>query len=152
MQEKFGVRSIRDSPHELTAAVYLQVSIVSQALIFVTRSRSWSFLERPGLLLIAAFIIAQLVSLRNFMSHCRHYSLALLPEMTSLTLSQVATLIAVYGNFGFARIHGIGWGWAGVIWLYSIVFYIPLDVLKFIVRYALTGKAWDNLLENKVIE
>ncbi|KAL9460124.1 hypothetical protein AB3S75_003346 [Citrus x aurantiifolia] len=119
--EKFGVRSIRDSPHELTAAVYLQVSIVSQALIFVTRSRSWSFLERPGLLLIAAFIIAQLV----------------------------ATLIAVYGNFGFARIHGIGWGWAGVIWLYSIVFYIPLDVLKFIVRYALTGKAWDNLLENK---
>ncbi|KAH9715597.1 ATPase 9 plasma membrane-type [Citrus sinensis] len=119
--EKFGVRSIRDSPHELTAAVYLQVSIVSQALIFVTRSRSWSFLERPGLLLIAAFIIAQLV----------------------------ATLIAVYANFGFARIHGIGWGWAGVIWLYSIVFYIPLDVLKFIVRYALTGKAWDNLLENK---
>ncbi|KAL9462994.1 hypothetical protein AB3S75_000909 [Citrus x aurantiifolia] len=119
--EKFGVRSISDSPHELTAAVYLQVSIVSQALIFVTRSRSWSFLERPGLLLIAAFIIAQLV----------------------------ATLIAVYANFGFARIHGIGWGWAGVIWLYSIVFYIPLDVLKFIVRYALTGKAWDNLLENK---
>ncbi|KAK9229599.1 hypothetical protein WN944_022562 [Citrus x changshan-huyou] len=119
--EKFGVRSIRDSPHELTAAVYLQVSIVSQALIFVTRSRSWSFLERPGLLLIAAFIIAQLV----------------------------ATLIAVYANFGFARIHGIGWGWAGVIWLYSIVFYIPLDVLKFIIRYALTGKAWDNLLENK---
>ncbi|KAH9667307.1 ATPase 9 plasma membrane-type [Citrus sinensis] len=119
--EKFGVRSIRDSPHELTAAVYLQVSIVSQALIFVTRSRSWSFLERPGLLLIAAFIIAQLV----------------------------ATLIAVYANFGFARIHGIGWGWVGVIWLYSIVFYIPLDVLKFIVRYALTGKAWDNLLENK---
>lgn len=57
----------------------------------------------------------------------------------------------MYANFGFARIHGIGWGWAGVIWLYSIVFYVPLDVLKFMVRYALTGKAWDNLLENKVI-
>ncbi|XP_052174511.1 plasma membrane ATPase 4-like [Diospyros lotus] len=119
--DKFGVRSIRDSPTELTAALYLQVSIVSQALIFVTRSRSWSFIERPGLLLVSAFFIAQLV----------------------------ATLIAVYANWGFARIRGIGWGWAGVIWLYSIIFYLPLDVFKFLIRYALSGRAWDNLLQNK---
>lgn len=63
---------------------------------------------------------------------------------------KVATIIAVYGNWGFARIRGIGWGWAGVIWIYSIVFYIPLDILKFIIRYVLSGKAWNNLLENKV--
>ncbi|KAI9198443.1 hypothetical protein LWI28_015883 [Acer negundo] len=119
--DKFGVRSIRNNHNELTAAVYLQVSIVSQALIFVTRSRSWSFIERPGLLLITAFIVAQLI----------------------------ATLLAVYANWGFAKIQGIGWGWAGVIWLYSIVFYFPLDILKFIVRYGLSGKAWDNLLQNK---
>uniref|UniRef100_A0A2N9IAI7 Plasma membrane ATPase n=1 Tax=Fagus sylvatica TaxID=28930 RepID=A0A2N9IAI7_FAGSY len=119
--DKFGVRSIRNNHEELTAAVYLQVSIVSQALIFVTRSRSWSYVERPGLLLVIAFFIAQLV----------------------------ATIIAVYGNWGFARMRGIGWGWAGVIWLYSIIFYIPLDILKFIIRYALSGKAWDNLLQNK---
>lgn len=61
-QDKFGVRSIRNNNEELTAAVYLQVSIVSQALIFVTRSRSWSYVERPGLLLVFAFLIAQLVS------------------------------------------------------------------------------------------
>lgn len=60
-QEKFGVRSIKDSPKEMMAALYLQVSIVSQALIFVTRSRSWSYSERPGLLLMAAFMVAQLV-------------------------------------------------------------------------------------------
>ncbi|XP_008223752.1 PREDICTED: plasma membrane ATPase 4 [Prunus mume] len=119
--DKFGVRSIRESPEELMAALYLQVSIVSQALIFVTRSRSWSFLERPGLLLLSAFMIAQLV----------------------------ATLIAVYANWGFARIQGVGWGWAGVIWIYSIVFYFPLDVMKFAIRYILSGKAWLNLLENK---
>ncbi|XP_020890866.1 ATPase 9, plasma membrane-type isoform X2 [Arabidopsis lyrata subsp. lyrata] len=118
---KFGVRSISGNPHELTAAVYLQVSIVSQALIFVTRSRSWSYVERPGLWLIFAFFIAQLI----------------------------ATLIAVYANWNFARIRGIGWGWAGVIWLYSIVFYIPLDLLKFIIRYSLSGRAWDNVIENK---
>ncbi|KAK4488874.1 hypothetical protein RD792_004664 [Penstemon davidsonii] len=119
--DKFGVRSITDNHYELNAALYLQVSIVSQALIFVTRSRSWSYVERPGLLLLAAFFIAQLV----------------------------ATLIAVYANWGFARIHGIGWGWAGVIWLYSIIFYIPLDILKFIIRYILSGKAWNNMIENK---
>ncbi|XP_011002373.1 PREDICTED: ATPase 8, plasma membrane-type-like [Populus euphratica] len=119
--DKFGARSIRGKPDELTAALYLQVSIISQALIFVTRSRSWSFTERPGLLLVGAFLAAQLV----------------------------ATVIAVYANWGFARIQGIGWGWAGIIWIFSIITYIPLDILKFITRYALTGKAWDNLLENK---
>ena len=66
MQDKFGVKSIRNNKEELTAAIYLQVSIVSQALIFVTRSRSWSFVERPGLLLVTAFILAQLVSSINF--------------------------------------------------------------------------------------
>ncbi|XP_073031351.1 ATPase 8, plasma membrane-type-like [Primulina eburnea] len=119
--EHFNVKSIRGSNDELTAALYLQVSIISQALIFVTRSRSWSFVERPGLLLVSAFFIAQLV----------------------------ATVIAVYANWGFARIQGIGWGWAGVIWIYSIVTYFPLDVLKFIIRYGLSGKAWDSMIQNK---
>ena len=119
--EKFQVRSLRNNPSEMMAALYLQVSIISQALIFVTRSRSFSFLERPGLLLLGAFIAAQLV----------------------------ATLIAVYANWEFARIHGCGWGWAGVVWLFSVVTYFPLDLLKFAIRYILSGKAWDNLLENK---
>ncbi|PSS01332.1 Plasma membrane ATPase [Actinidia chinensis var. chinensis] len=119
--DKFGVKSIRESPDKMMAALYLQVSIVSQALIFVTRSRSWSYIERPGLLLVSAFFIAQLV----------------------------ATLIAVYASWGFARIKGVGWGWAGVIWIYSIVFYVPLDLMKFAIRYILSGKAWLNLIENK---
>lgn len=62
MQQKLGLKSISGNTDELTAALYLQVSIISQALIFVTRSRSWSFVERPGLLLVLAFIAAQLVS------------------------------------------------------------------------------------------
>ncbi|XP_047941915.1 ATPase 9, plasma membrane-type-like isoform X2 [Salvia hispanica] len=119
--DKFGVRPIKDHYHELNSAVYLQVSIVSQALIFVTRSRSWSYIERPGLLLVFAFLVAQLI----------------------------ATLIAVYANWEFARIKGIGWGWAGVIWLYSVIFYIPLDLFKFIIRYALSGKAWKNMIDNR---
>uniref|UniRef100_A0A803NDW7 P-type ATPase A domain-containing protein n=1 Tax=Chenopodium quinoa TaxID=63459 RepID=A0A803NDW7_CHEQI len=88
------LRPIKANDDELTAALYLQVSIISQALIFVTRSR-------------------------------------------------------IYAEWDFARVTGIGWGWAGVIWLYSIVTYIPLDILKFVARYSLTGQAWDNMIQNK---
>nr|KJB82864.1 hypothetical protein B456_013G217900 [Gossypium raimondii] len=117
----FGVKPINDNEDALTTALYLQVSTVSQALIFVTRSRSWSFIELPGPLLLIAFILAQLV----------------------------ATLLAVYANWGFARIQGIGWEWAGAIWVFSIITYIPLDVLKFFIRYALTGDAWGDVVQSK---
>eukprot|EP00252_Welwitschia_mirabilis_P007528 TRINITY_DN18969_c0_g2_i1.p1 TRINITY_DN18969_c0_g2~~TRINITY_DN18969_c0_g2_i1.p1 ORF type:complete len:961 (+),score=205.48 TRINITY_DN18969_c0_g2_i1:436-3318(+) len=123
--DKFNVRNLRrmgrDGERMMMSALYLQVSIVSQALIFVTRSRSWSYRERPGVLLVSAFVIAQLV----------------------------ATFIAVYANWGFAKIKGMGWGWAGVVWLYSVVFYVPLDLIKFAIRYILSGRAWDNLLNKK---
>ena len=62
VQTHFHVRSISGNTEEVSSAVYLQVSIISQALIFVTRSQSWSFLERPGILLMCAFVVAQLVS------------------------------------------------------------------------------------------
>ncbi|CAL5352657.1 unnamed protein product [Camellia sinensis] len=70
-------------------------------------------------------------------------------QMMAALYLQIATLIAVYAKWGFAKIEGCGWGWAGVIWLYSVVTYILLDLLKFAIRYALSGKAWDTLLENK---
>lgn len=120
-EDHFGVSSLSDNSEEVSSAVYLQVSIISQALIFVTRSQSWSFVERPGALLMCAFVVAQLV----------------------------ATLIAVYANISFAYISGIGWGWAGVIWLYSLIFYIPLDIIKFTVRYALSGEAWNLVFDRK---
>lgn len=59
-------------------------------------------------------------------------------------------MIAVYAEISFASISGIGWGWAGVIWLYSLIFYIPLDIIKFIVRYALSGQAWNLVFDRKV--
>ncbi|XP_006473964.2 ATPase 8, plasma membrane-type [Citrus sinensis] len=117
----FNLKEIHEKPDMLSAALYLQVSIISQALIFVTRSRSWSFVERPGVMLVGAFLVAQLL----------------------------ATIIAVYAKWEFARIEGIGWGWAGAIWIFSIITYLPLDPLKFVIRYAQSGKAWDNLLQNK---
>ncbi|CAI0417878.1 unnamed protein product [Linum tenue] len=125
--EHFHVPSLRKSHYntsdpdvvdllnkKLASAVYLQVSTTSQALIFVTRSRSWSFVERPGMLLMIAFIIAQLI----------------------------ATAISALANWGFAGIHSIGWKWTAVIWVYNIVTYMLLDLIKFAVRYCLSGRAW----------
>ncbi|RWR78099.1 plasma membrane ATPase 4 [Cinnamomum micranthum f. kanehirae] len=130
--DKFGVRSLTKEPCEMMAALYLQVSIVGQALIFVTRSRSWSCAERPGLLLAGGFIAAQLAV----------EPLVFAISLNKMRNDQAATLIAVYANWGFARIKGVGWGWAGVIWLYSLVSYLPLD-FKFFVHDALNGNSPD---------
>ncbi|KAI8011934.1 ATPase 4, plasma membrane-type [Camellia lanceoleosa] len=96
----FGVSTLEATAHDdfrkLASAIYLQVSIISQALIFVTRSRSWSFVE---LLL---------------------------------------------------KLKGLDGGWAGVTWLYNIITYIPLDFIKFIIRYAISGKAWDLVIEQRI--
>eukprot|EP00268_Persea_americana_P052447 TRINITY_DN5870_c0_g1_i3.p1 TRINITY_DN5870_c0_g1~~TRINITY_DN5870_c0_g1_i3.p1 ORF type:complete len:453 (+),score=84.76 TRINITY_DN5870_c0_g1_i3:430-1788(+) len=113
--------AVKENNERMASAVYLQVSTISQALIFVTRSQGWSFLERPGLLLVVAFIIAQMI----------------------------ATVISATATWKFAGIRSIGWGWTGVIWLYSIVTYTLLDPLKFCVRYALAGKAWDLVFNKK---
>ncbi|CAN4078037.1 unnamed protein product [Withania somnifera] len=107
---------------KLASAVYLQVSTISQALIFVTRSRGWSFTERPGLLLVAAFIVAQMVA---------------------------TIMSAMVTSVEFAGIEKIGWRWSGVIWLFNIITYFLLDPIKFAVRYALSGRAWGLLLNQK---
>ncbi|KAF9433877.1 plasma membrane H+-ATPase [Entomortierella beljakovae] len=88
---------------KLHSVIYLQVSTLSQALIFVTRSQGLSYIERPSLILCCAFILAQLV----------------------------ATFIAVYANWGFTQIMGCGWGWAAVVWIWNIIWYVPLDFIKF---------------------
>ncbi|KAJ2334485.1 hypothetical protein GGI00_001833 [Coemansia sp. RSA 2681] len=87
----------------LHSVIYLQVSILSQGLIFVTRSQGFFFTERPSTFLMLAFVIAQLV----------------------------ATMITVYANWGFTQIEGAGWHWAGAVWIWDIVWFIPLDFVKF---------------------
>ena len=89
--DRFGVQLIDKTPdggyaHDfLNSVIYLQVSSISQALIFITRSRGFCFTERPTIWLIAAFVITQLCT----------------------------TLIAVYAHWGFTDVRGCGWTWAG---------------------------------------
>ncbi|CAF1572793.1 unnamed protein product [Adineta ricciae] len=91
---------------KLHSIIYLQVSTISQALIFITRSQGLFFMERPSIILVCAFMIAQLV----------------------------ATFIAVYATWSFTEIQGCGWSWAGIVWIWNIIWFFPLDGLKFALR------------------
>ncbi|PFH48153.1 hypothetical protein AMATHDRAFT_76881 [Amanita thiersii Skay4041] len=106
-QRKFGVtletNPVQHNDRQLHMVIYLQVAIISQALIFVTRSHSFFFMERPSVALMCAFAIAQLIS----------------------------SIIAAYGNWGFTNIQAVSGGWIGIVWVWNIVWFVPLDWIKF---------------------
>jgi len=127
-QRTFGVEL--DSPPPISAndpklhmVVYLQVAIISQALIFVTRSHSFFFMERPSTALIIAFCLAQLVS----------------------------SIIAAFGNWGFTQIKAISGGWIGIVWVWNIIWFIPLDWIKFAMK-ATVIKSLRRRRELKAVE
>ncbi|KAJ6536698.1 hypothetical protein DFH09DRAFT_1249792 [Mycena vulgaris] len=109
-QDKFGVAldsfPVQHNDYQLHMLVYLQVAIISQALIFVTRSHGFCFMERPSTALLAAFCVAQLIS----------------------------SIIAAYANWGFTKIQGISGGWIGIVWVWNILWFIPLDWIKFAMK------------------
>ncbi|KAM6503201.1 hypothetical protein JOM56_000144 [Amanita muscaria] len=106
-QNKFNVEldSVGDPANnpQLHMIIYLQVAIISQALIFVTRAHGFFFMERPSIALVLAFCFAQLIS----------------------------SIIAAYGNWGFTNIQAISGGWIGIVWVWNILWFIPLDWVKF---------------------
>lgn len=112
-QNKFGVslttNPVQANDDQLHAIVYLQVAIISQALIFVTRSHGFFFMERPSFALMGAFCVAQLVS----------------------------SIIAAYGDWGFTDLKGISGGWIGIVWVWNIIWFIPLDWIKFAMKFTL---------------
>jgi len=77
--------------------------MISQALIFITRSHGFFFMERPSSALLGAFTLAQLVS----------------------------SIIAAYADWGFTDIHSVSGGWIGIVWVWNIVWFMPLDWIKF---------------------
>ncbi len=105
--DKFGVSNITEpNDYELHMIIYLQVAQISQALIFITRSHSWFFVERPSTALIFAFCLAQLIS----------------------------SIIAAYGDWGFSDVKGVSGGWIGIVWVWNIIWFFPLDLIKFGMR------------------
>ncbi|KAI0632034.1 plasma membrane H+-transporting ATPase [Trametes polyzona] len=87
---------------QLHTIVFLQVIILTQALVFVTRSHGFAFKERPSCSRFLCFCVAQLVS----------------------------SIIAAYGNWGFANIEAVSGSWVGIVWIWDIIWFLPLDLIK----------------------
>src|SRR5690348_2610563 len=103
------------------------------ATIFVTRSRSFSWCDKPGNYLLCAFCLSQAAS----------------------TFLGVYGLTGQYPLNGESMFGGCGWGWALVAWLWSLCFYFPLDILKFFFRAAV-DRRWQSVksifnLEREII-
>lgn len=112
-QDTFGVSlpsgvAPNVDPHDeqLHMIVYLQVAIISQALIFVTRSHGFCFMERPSTALMVAFCIAQAIS----------------------------SIIAAFADWVFTKIQPISGGWIGIVWIWNLIWFVPLDWLKFAMK------------------
>lgn len=113
-QDRFGVDRMNGvNDRKLHMIVYLQVAQISQALIFITRSHGFFFMERPSFALFGAFCLAQLIS----------------------------SIIAAYGNWGFSEVEAISGGWIGIVWIWNIVWFIPMDIIKFAVKLGI--KRWN---------
>ncbi|KAN0113994.1 plasma-membrane proton-e [Russula decolorans] len=97
---------INHNDKQLHTIVYLQVAIISQALIFVTRSHGFFFMERPSFALMGAFCLAQLIS----------------------------SLFAGFDDWGFTNIQKISGTWIGIVWVWNIIWFVPLDLIKFAMK------------------
>jgi len=111
----FGLPIISES--QMRGMIYLQVSISGLATIFVSRAHGFSYQERPGAMMSIAFVLSQLS----------------------------ATFIGVYGFGGYPHngrtdFEGCGWAYALAIWIWCIVWYIPMDFIKFFVFNLVTDK------------
>jgi len=102
----------------MNGLIYLQVSISSVATIFCTRAQGFSWRSRPGSYLLLAFCISQ-------------------------AAASVLGAFGLTGQFplnGVAMFGGCGWGWAAVAWIWSFIFFLPLDILKFLFRAIVEGQ------------
>ena len=110
-ESTFGVYAVGKESNDPRGhmVIYLQVAIISQALIFVTRSHGPSWTERPSYALMIAFCLAQLIS----------------------------SIIAAFGDWGFTNVQSISGGWIGIVWVWNIVWYFPLDLVKYAMKFTI---------------
>ena len=109
-------QALDHNDRQLHTIVYLQVAIISQALIFITRSHGFFFMERPSAALFCAFCFAQLIS----------------------------SIIAAYGEWGSTQIHAVEGGWIGIVWVWvrpSLICLASIQVLIIIAHRISAGSS-----------
>ncbi|KAL6661227.1 hypothetical protein ACP70R_000611 [Stipagrostis hirtigluma subsp. patula] len=97
----FKARSLIGHDKEIRSALFLQMSMINHAIGLFAQSCSGHLTYCPGPLVTISFVLSQLV----------------------------ATVVAVYGDVNFAQLKGVGWGWAGFIWFYSLVLLLALVLI-----------------------
>eukprot|EP00127_Corallochytrium_limacisporum_P006489 Clim_evm20s229 gene=Clim_evmTU20s229 len=132
----------------LRAAIYLQLSISQQALIFVTRTRTFSFLDRPGTLLMIAFVGAQLIATIIGALGFGGY-----PDPSDTMDCQFCRWADEFPSpdseqYFVASVYGTGWGWALLIWIWCIIFYVPLDFVKFFGQWVSSDSVYQTFSGN----
>jgi len=115
-ENAFNLRHLNDA--EIRGLLYIFISVSGQATIFVTRTRGFSYMDRPANILLFAFCLAQ----------------------------TIATFIGVYGLRGYPHngvqdFRGCGWGYAVVAWVWSLLWFIPLDFIKMFCFKFIFGKS-----------
>jgi H+-transporting ATPase len=122
-QDHFGLATL--NAEQLVGLIYLQISVAGLATIFITRSNGISWLDRPGLYVLIAYIIAQ----------------------------AIASVIGAYGLGNFNGFGGAGWGYVLVGWVWSLMWYVPLDLLKATVHAlenTLLWKEWTEFHQSSI--
>jgi len=117
-QDHFGLATL--SATELVGLVYCQISVGGLATIFITRSYGISWLDRPGIMVATAFFVAQ----------------------------AIASVIGAYGLNGWDGFEGAGWGYVLVAWVWSLIWYLPLDLLKALINTFKHTLIWQEWKEN----
>lgn len=106
-EDWFTMNSLNNA--QLRGLIYINISVSGQATIFITRTEGWWFLSMPSVLLLGAFVVAQVV----------------------------ATLIGLYGFNGYpnddeADFQGCGWAYALFGWIWTFFWFLLMDPIKFI--------------------
>ena len=128
--------------------IILPASEYHQSCIYVTCSRSWSFVKCSGPFACGGICCCLASKTADFFSLLLVNRFFHLPWKSTLksilfVFEQISKLIIVYANWSFAAVE-----WDDLS--HNIIIYIPVDFMKSVIRYALSGKAWDLVFEQRV--
>jgi len=117
-QDTFHLRTL--DRIEFVGLIYTQISVGGLATIFITRSYYIAWLDRPGLFVMIAFVVSQAIS----------------------------SVLGAYGLNRWGGFGGAGWGWVLVAWVWSIIWFLPLDLAKAGVNYFKETMLWKEWREH----
>ncbi|CAK0787749.1 hypothetical protein CVIRNUC_010971 [Coccomyxa viridis] len=152
---------VRDSVTR--SLLYNQVSVSGQALVFVVRTSGWSITSRAGLFTYIAFFAAQvgstLIAALGFAGYTHPkpewaFDNGQFVEMSDghapAFLPSLGNTVPISGSEGEYTSSVIGCTYYVIVaWIWSIIWYLGLDPIKWAMMYALNEDGWRNKAAHK---